>query len=407
MLCLLLLAALVITPVAAQATAWFAYLYNPQSKALVRVGLDGGQSTYSLDLGADIFIGGYDTAFTADGGRLAFCALKNVPADNPTHSEAIVFLRDIAAQKNLLEINLGKAVACRTGQTGYSPDGAQIAVSIVAYVPFGQQAAQSGPVWRLLTLDAASGQIVKEINAQSAAIANVTEPKNAVFPFVRYFSSDLLVFMFMPFASEGSFDAPAYTWQPSSGAVQTINYWGKAGLDSLGGELSWVALDAKLPAVMPEGPIPQSNTVMIADKTGQARMIYHNGQFVVADTRFINDGQQLAIFLLPGFDLSQPQPEQPVQKPSKWIALDRAGNLTELHSTLYFTFLRAAPGGYVMLDLSFKDKQQTQAQTQLKLTRGGLTSVLWTSDSQGWELAWAAPAPAAANLPPFPTLSVK
>jgi hypothetical protein len=212
----------------------------------------------------------------------------------------------------------------------------------------------------------------------------------------------------MPWFSEGFIDA-AYRWTLATDVIdiEPGEQWEQFRLDTLEatGEQTWVAADPDLPAVQPIGPVPPYNVVRVADTTGQVSTIYHNGEESPFDARFINNGQQIAVMVQPPFDESNPG--APVEY--HWVAVDRAGSVTELMTGTNFTYLEGAPDGYVHLLWDSPTQDPANATFHLHYVANGQTTELWTmagsSDQFGaWELAWAAPMPVAEGLPPFTNL---
>jgi hypothetical protein len=144
------------------------------------------------------------------------------------------------------------------------------------------------------------------------------------------------------------------------------------------------------------------NVVRVADASGQLTTIYHNPDQNPADARFINNGQQIAILLAPVFDESNPG--APIEQ--RWVAVDRAGGVTDLVTDLNFSYLDGAPDGFVHLIWDSPNQDPNNSTYRLLYVANGQTTELWSmagsADQYGaWELAWAAPMPAAEGLLPF------
>src|SRR5262245_3324068 len=117
-----MIALLVAAPGLAQDAAWSAYVYN--GRDLVHVFSDGRQETYNAGIPEGAFIGSSEMTFSADGSHVAYCAttFDQTVSDPAQQASAVLVLRDIAAQSNLLEIDMGHPIACRTGEHAFSPD---------------------------------------------------------------------------------------------------------------------------------------------------------------------------------------------------------------------------------------------------------------------------------------------
>lgn len=393
---LALLLALVTVPALAQ-DGWFAYVYNSLTGDLVRVDAAGAQQLYNLGLNANTYVSGFDMAFTPDGSRVAFCAFEIAP--DSAQGTATLYVRDIAAGANLLSLNLGSAIGCRTTRDAWNESLTQIAVGVVRRYPGDPQADASVPAWSLSVVDAASGGVVSELNAAAPVVAAAgISAEAAIMPEVRRFSGGEITFVEIPWGVGGGAEYPAWVWQPAAGALtpEPTGIWGKSSLRWLpaADELVWLDADPSLPAVQQAGPVPPYNVVMVA-RGGQAGMILHSADKTPVDMAYINGGAQLAVLLLP-----PPDTNNPGSQPGDWVALDRAGGQTPLRTVPQYSTLVDAPGGYAIFELVYgSDLNAPQASLTLV---SDSARPLWAASDQGWELAWAAPAPASAGLPPFP-----
>jgi hypothetical protein len=284
---------------------------------------------------------------------------------------------------------------------GFSPDAARVAVGVVKYYPGSPDMDTTGPAWRLLVVDIASGGIVAEINAETPAVMNAgVLPGVALLPEVRAFANQQIIFAEVPWGIGGAPEWRAYTWQIDSGAVafDTTERWGRSGLSVLDstGEVAWLDHDAALPAVNPGGPIPAFNVVKLADAGGAERVIHHTGEWVLVDTEFINGGAQLGILWLSTFD-----PENPSDQQAQWMALGRDGSLSEIAAGATFSQLADAPGGFVLFEF-LTNADFTQQTSRLSYVSNGQARPLWEAQDPGWEFAGVIGAPQMTGLPAFP-----
>ncbi len=312
-----------IAPAAAQDSAWSLYLINNSTNQLVRVGLDGSQEVVDLNLRAGTYLGADSVDFTADGDRMAYCVVVS-QADG---AYGMLNVKDLTGASALVSVDVGKTDGC---WVSFSEDGTQVAVSVVRHYAGDPNADTSIPAWQLLVFDAASGQSVAEMNPTKAASAGF-DPTRTIMPQVRTFANGQIVYAGVQWGTEGSPSSPAYLWQIGVDNLQPIDRWWRSGLDSLPatGELVWVELDQSLPAADPGLPVPQGNVVKLADKTGIERVIYTDGGWVIADTQFIDNGRELAIYELRPFDSNSMIGGQA----ARWVALDRSGQTSELVSS--------------------------------------------------------------------------
>jgi hypothetical protein len=396
-----LLALLAVRPAAAQAD-WFAYVYNWQTHELVQVDASGRATAYSLGLNANAFFSSRDMAFTPDGRRVAFCAVDYGGAT----PRATLYLRDLAAATNLLQIDFGRRVGCKVTPDSFNAAYSQLAVGLVnAYGPEDPTANPDTPLWELLLLDAASGDIIESLNAGSPALAALEMlPDMAIMPEVRAVGADRILFAEVPYGIGGTPTVSAFAWQFSTGQVFPApdGPWPHLNSDTLGatGEIAWVAYNPNLPAAEPFGPLGFANVIVLADPTGQERVIYHTADWTVIDTVFIDGGQRLAILLFPAYD-----PQQPLDDlATRWVALDRSGAVSDLQTNTEFGGgVLAAPDGYAYLRVGYADGRPELARFTLEWHSGGQRRELWSVDGQAWELVWSAPTAPASGLTPFPT----
>jgi len=387
---------------------WSAYLFESTSGELLRVYQDGTQESHNIGLGENQFISSRDIAFNADASRAAYCVTTYPPgtAENPGQPFSTFYLRDLAAETNILEVEFGSAIGCRTDSQSFNDDYSQIAVSVVNYFPGDPAADTSKPVWQIQVLDTASGNVVNEINSNSPAVAtNGLITDAPVLPDVNAFDGSQIVFAEVPYGIGGTPTVNAYRWQISDGTLTpepdgAYNHFSVDHLEATG-ESIWAALDPGLPAAAPDGPIGQFNVVKIADATGEQRNIYHNAEWTPITAKFIDDGQRIAILLFPAYDPNLPVGAQP----SKWVALDRSGNVTDLQTDLEYSDVAPAPGGYAFLRTRLPQTENEMVRTSLEYYSNSTgMAELWSAEGATiWEIAWSGPMSTLDNLPPFPT----
>ncbi len=386
-------------PILAQSGGWYAFLFNGINRQLVRLDASGAAQTFDLGLGEDVFLGSRDIALSADGSRVAYCA-NSAQAETP-QGDTTLYVRDLNTQANLVELPLGANIGCRVTTDGFNPDASQVAVGVVKYFPGSADMDTTGPVWRLLVVDVASGSIVNELNAETPAAADARILiGTALLPEVRSFASSRIIFAEVPYAIGGAPEWNAFIWQTDTGAVQPDSSlrWGRSGLSYLEttGELAWLANDPNRPAVDPGGPLPTFNTVKLADASGAELVVYYTSDWVLVDTAFVDNGSGLAILQQASFD-----PANPDQQESQWVVLGRDGSLTMLASDAGFSQVGAAPNGAALFEFTF-NADFTQQNSRLSLRTADTQAVLWESTEPGWEFVGTTDVPAAAVLPAFP-----
>ena len=380
---------------------WYSFLYNWENNDLVQVSTSGTVVTHNLGLSENVFFSSQDLALTADGSRIAFCAVDYSGAA----PRATLYLRHLSSNTNLLEIDFGTAIGCKVTPDAFNADETRLAVGLVNHYGAEDPTLDtSKPLWQLRVIDVASGATVSELNAESAVVAaSGMLLEAAIMPEVRRFEGDAIIFAEVPYGLGGTPTVSAYTWQVSSGTVNLLpdGPWGHFGVDQLEstGETAWVAHNPVLPAAPTNGALGFANVIMLGDSSGQERMIYHSADWTIIDVRFIDDGQRLAILLFPAFDANQAVGEEP----TRWVALDRAGNVSDLQVNMEFGGgVASAPGGYVYLSMGYLPGQPESALFTLEWYQNGQRSELWSAEGLAWEIVWTAPPSAPADLPPFP-----
>jgi hypothetical protein len=388
------------------AVRWSAYLFNGSTGILIRVFQDGAQSIYSLGQPENTYASGYDLAFTGSGDQVGFCAVKY--PDNGGQGKATLYVRDIEPQTTSLQLDLGGAIGCRTGHHAFNADGTQMMVARVNYYPGDPTADTTKPSWQLSVVDSKSGAVLQEVNAQTPAALNAGIPADLpLLPYVQYFANNDIIFVAVPYGIGGGGEFPAYIWHVDSGSISTIEHWGNIGVDALNatGELIWLTADPNRTAAEPGSPGPINNELKLADKSGQEHAIYYTPDWVLTDAKFINGGQQIAIQEVSPFD--QNHPDRP--QVNKWVALDRAGSVSDLQTINTYGTLVAAPQGYAILDAQYMGDNQTQPRYSLDWHSNGGTVTLWSLDapdmSNTWEIAWSAYTQSVPGLPEFPTFA--
>jgi hypothetical protein len=225
-----------------------------------------------------------------------------------------------------------------------------------------------------------------------------------VLPDVNVFDGSQIVFAEVPYGIGGTPSVNAFRWQLSDGTLTpepdgAYNHFGVDRLEATG-EAVWTAIDPSLPAAEPDGPIGMFNVVIVADTSGEQRVIYHNAEWTPITAKFIDDGQRIAILLFPAYNPNQPVGAQP----SKWVALDRAGNVTDLQTDLEYSDIAYGPAGYAFLRTRLPQTEAELVRTSLEYHTGTNMTELWSAEGTTiWEIAWVGPIAALENLPPFPT----
>ncbi len=399
---LILACALLLTTVSgvfAQAP-WSVYLFDTAARALVRVNSDGSQSVYPLGLPENAFASAFDIDFSPDGTHVALCPVDYGSSTGAPPSAQLI-VRDIAAQTDTLRVDLGPALGCRVS---YRADGAFLALGIVRYIPGAGQAVPDLPAWELRVVEPTTGGTIASLTSdgpEAAAAGLAANPP--VLPLVRRFDGAELIFAALPFTTGGPGVVPAFSWRVDAAALTPVEPWGHLHIDALpGAELTWNANDAARPAGQPPGALPADNVARWQDASAQPRTVFASPDWLLIDTRFIDDGQRLALQLVAPFDAAHPEE---LGYPTRWIAVDRAGAVEELTSASSYAQVRGVPGGYVVLQV-FSPEGGGPATYTLDYNSGGQIRTLWAQQVQNtaYDLAWSPPMTLAPSLPPFTAL---
>lgn len=363
---------------------WFAYVYEAETKTIMRVYLDGTVEPYDLGVAADAYVSSWDMAFDRlNPAKVAFCVT------NYSTGESIppltLYIRDLQQATTLAQRDLGKGIGCHV--SAFSEDSTLIAVSIANYYPGDPEADTSKPTWQLFLLDANTGDIRYEINATSPLIAETSlTPDFTLLPEVRYFANGQALFIAVPYGIGGAPNFDAFNWRFEENTIAPVDYWGRSSIAVFGGELMWADQDPSLPFGEPGGPMPANNVLMLADKSGGTKMIYHSPDWLLSDIEYIHDGKQVAIMLYPSFD-----PNAQAAGEGKWIALDRSGAVTDLETGIAgYAEVVAAAQGYAIMKTDASTNTFSLIYHNLDT---GETKELWNSGGVGnyWEIAWSVP----------------
>lgn len=400
-----------ILPASAQ-EQWTAYLFNSNTAQLVQVGPEGEQAAYSLGVNPDAgeYLGGFDLAITPDGARAAFCFVTSVPsADGNLTNQATYVLRDIVAQKDIARLDMGKPLSCRTGVAAFNPDASRVALAKVNSFPGDPNVDPDLPLWSLQIIDAVTGAVLSELNQRSPQlVAEGIDPmmvNSPILPLVVNVDDAGLIFTAAMFASEGRLNT-AFRWDFAANTVTLAEPWGKYGLSRQGatGEFAYADFDPALPVGEPGGPMANNNLVRVRAADSTDTTVFVGGSdWVVTNTIFVNEGRDLAISLLESFaPTNDPQYTQKI----RWALLRRDGSLTDLLVTPDYSAVVPVGSSYLLLEIQVDRSQpNTFPSYMLTVAEGTEQRLIWQSPAasafQNWEIAWATPVSAQADLPAF------
>lgn len=382
----ILLMLLLVIPVSAQdSSEWWVFLFDQQNQQLVRVNNLGESEEYGLGLADNTFIGGHDLTFTEDGTIAAYC-IQNMPPDSQT-AALTVHVRDLAAETDTLTLDVGEGVACRV--SAFNEDETLLAVGLARYYPGNPGADTTQPAWALLLIDLTTGETVQELNGDMVTLPPVGNfPLDSFLPEVKILTDEQAIFQAIYFGGE-LITVPAFVWDRETGTVEpeTSGMWENFGGDFLEttGEVAWMWLDPDRPIGQPGALGPLYNVALVNETE-----IYSDPEWIVLDAKFVNNGQELAIYLLEpyNFDSATPQPQD-----NQLIAVSRDSDIRELGTYPSFVQFRGAPDGLVVL---WADAPGDVPPTlHLDYHRSDVVTELWSKQSGhmgiSWQLVWVSP----------------
>lgn len=377
---------------------WAAYLLDTGAQALVRVSADGSQTVQPLGLNPGEYVSAFDLGFSPDGTKVALCPVNY--GDGSTAPTARLIVRDLNAQTDLLQQDLGPALGCRAT---YRSDGAFVALGIVHYLPESGSPDPALPVWELRVVEPGSGGTIALLRsdgpeAAAAGLASATP----ILPLVRRFEGAELTFAALPYTTGDSGAVPGLSWRVDAAALAPVEPWGNPQLDVLpAGEFAWIAHDPARPAGLAPGPLPASNVAQVREASGQTSTVFASPDWLLIGARFVDDGRRLALHLTAPFNPDSTD----AGTPSRWVAVDRSGAVQDLTSAAGYAQVQSAPGGYVVLQ-SFAPEGGGAPTYTLDYVAGGQISTLWAAPSAAtaYELAWTPPVTPVEGLPPFAAL---
>lgn len=282
---------------------WSTYLFDNINYDLIRVEADGSIDIFSLGLAENEFRGFNNLAISHDGTLAAYCKTVSVSDADPANDLQILIIREIETETNLQEIPLGALPTCSV--TAFSEDDSQIALSLVSRAFSDEPSDESA--WSLSLINVVSGEAETMLNDGDDIMPafDMFGENIPLLADVRQFDDTSITFAGIPFIGMGGPPfLPVYQWDFASNMITQLPLvFGRVNNDMLmdTGELVYPALDDSLMAVEPEGPSPQANIVNVLFSDATATTIYQNETRVIYSTRFINDGQAVAIISLSGF----------------------------------------------------------------------------------------------------------
>lgn len=389
---------------AAQEGLWKAYLFNANSGELLQVNADGSQASYNLGIdNADgSYTGGGDLAISPDGLRVAYCRMIYSP-DPQTPASAELIVHDLVTGQDTLRQPVQALQACRTGSDSFSADGTQVTVAIVNGFSNDPSLPAGTPLWAYQVVDVNSGSLVASLTPDAPALAGLSWITDAVMLLTERFDGDGIIFKVARWASEGTFD-DAYRWTPVDSSLVAVPYWNALGVDYLAttGEFAVSVFDPARPVGEPLGPIPLYNIAQVVTPTETRTVLAGGVEWLLLDQVFVNDGRALAMLLLSTFDPNDPN----ALSRTRWVLLERDGQVQDLFISELYSDLRAIPGGYLLFTQDVLPAAGTGATGySLRLGAGEAMQTLWQSppaaDYQSWELIWTTPYTPASDLPPF------
>lgn len=386
-------------------TPWFVLLYDGNTRALTRVYNDGRQETYPLGLADDVYISAREMAFNADASRVALCLVTYTPEGQVSATRLIV--RDIVGMTNVLEADLPLHAGCRASLL--DTERGTLALGLVSYYFGDPNADPSRPAWEFMVLDLTTGNAIQRMTPDMLP-GVPTEFFPAEIPLLmvaHLLDENGAVLLGYPFAGMGGMPVlPAYRWDFASGAVESVSGWGGFNADYLPatGELVYGEFNENLPVGEPGGPVPQNNVLTLQESNGQTRTIYHSPDWLILNSTFVMEGQQILLMELEPFDFNAPDETSEIRLRS----LGRDGAVADLGRYPSFVDVSPVPGGFVVLWAEYP-AGETGFRMMMDYYAGGQARRLleFGTDNTGvtQELAWTPGLVAAADLLSFPAIT--
>jgi len=383
---------------------WSAYLFDNINYDLIRVSHDGTTEAFSLGLSDNEYLSQNEITISHDGQLVAYCKTSR----DQGNDLKILVIREIETGNNLHEITFGTHPACAA--TAFSEDDTWIALSLVHRNAFDTTGGDA-PFWSLRFINVETGatdesRILEETDEMMPEFVLFGEDI-PLMAHIEQFDDEHIVFLGYPYVGMGGpSHVPAFDWNFADKTVTELSLeYGRIGNDFLPetGELVYPALDESLEAAQPDGPLALANVVNVQDADGTVNTIYHNEEWVIVNTTFINDGQSIAVLLLAGFE--------PGMSPDKTNDLridiiDRDGTVTVLDREFDDAlWLENAPGGMAIF---FTPNPSADFNgTQILLWNGSeleLVAEYLPDYSNGWsppQLIWVTPFTVDETLPAF------
>lgn len=394
-------------------TEWSAYLFDSVNNELVQVDDSGETQIVSLGLSpaGEDYVHGIN--LNEAGTQAAYCYMVS---DSPTDEVQDFFfvVRDIEAQSNRIETELGQPVACDVSAF----ENGLIALSIVYTYPYGEPLPEGEPTWELRIIDANSGDTLHSVNSESDFMPDMANDMSSpvsteIFPIlarVSELTAESVKFMaILQNASHGLPEYPAYEWTFADNSMTELpDAFGKMNNDYLPetGEVVFRNLNESIEAATPFGPMPLANEVNIMDADG-THTIYTDTDWVIVDTTFINNGKSVLVYLTEGYGDEPDALEQPV---NKYLLINRDGTTIEMATEFDgYANTKSIPGGAVFAytpnpTMESPDWKATQL---LVLSSNGTLNLIgeflpeYEERYSAPRLIWSTPAVIESDLTPF------
>jgi len=396
-----------------------AVVLDGSNQDLLLVYSDGSNTVVELPIPDNVFLNGSTMTVSDDASYAAICwsMEPNVAVGNGFSDTYQLTVLELETGTLLLEQEYEDTTMCDA--SSFNDTGTQLAVATVSGTP--PFNTDTHGQWALEIYDLESSDIVAGLassNESTNPITNelTTNPEIInTFPGfdsdvpiladVQSFVGDHITFASIPFIGMGGIaDVPAFSWSMTDGEITLVEDIGKLLGDSLSatGEVVFPVLNAEYAAAIPNRPVTQANEVHLFDGQRE-QVIYRNTDWVIMQTHFVNDGQDVAIILLEAND------SLPVR--SRIDVVSRNGAIQTLPA-LYANNLQVANNGNgaVILWTDLKEDNANITHLDVSDADGNIEKTLWAYQHQppenivGFsfpELVWSQPLPEDANYAPF------
>lgn len=348
-----------------------------------------------------------------DGRLIAFCQATRLSDEQVSYA---LVVRELLAARNSMTIDFGTIAGCEAGV--FNADGTQVTVGVVYNNPImNAENFPDMPDWAIHLYDIPSGTVAQAFDADNPSAPDFAALDDAywfepnISPMLRsvaFIGEDVYLTAFPFVGRDSAFVNPAYRWNVTANTFTFVDGLTRIGADVLPStdEIVYPYLDDAYPVAQPPGPSPRANSIQVEDANGTQRTIYRNTNENILRTLFVNGGDAVLAMLVPDFDPQNPE----TAGESRYILVDRAGNVTDVEGGLPFYDRAHGTGtGFVTLYVdSYTIPNPSVTMVAYDSTTAQSTELwVYTPDNitRNLMLLWVPPMQNRADLPTFTVLN--